>query len=165
MYLIIKILELLWRAQQRSQFLKPSRAPKSTRRRLPVYSVKWMGRLSLLSSLSWPKRNSFGSILCKWTLNILCSKISTNLYLFDAHFELSNLDIICLRKVHYSSVQECSSWFLSSRFGVVCSPGSVRSSGCAILFRPSLSLLGSWYDTEGHYLQCEFSFRDQGTHC
>lgn len=44
-----------------------------------------MGRLSLLSSLSWPKRNSFGSILCKWTLNILRSKMSTNLYLFLLH--------------------------------------------------------------------------------
>ena len=84
---------------------------------------------------------------------------------YDAPFELSDLDIICLQKVHCSLVQECSSWFLSSRFGVVCSPGSVCSSGCAILFRPSLSLLGSWYDTEGHYLKCEFSFRDQGTHC
>ena len=80
---------------------------------------------------------------------------------YDAPFELSDLDIICLQEVHCSSVQECSSWFLSSRFGVVCTPGSVRSSGCAILFRPSLSLSGSWYDTEGHYLQCEFSFRDQ----
>ena len=70
-------------------------------------------------------------------------------------------DIICLQEVHCSSVQECSSWFQSSGFGVVCSPGSVRSSGCAILFCPSLSLSGSWCDTEGRYLQCEFSFRDQ----
>ena len=58
-------------------------------------------------------------------------------------------------------MQECSSWFQSSGFGVVCSPGSVRSSGFAILFRPSLSLSGSWCETEGRYLQCEFSFRDQ----
>ena len=68
-------------------------------------------------------------------------------------------DIICLQEVHCSSVQECSSWFLSSGFGAVFSPGSVRSSGCDILFRPSLSLSGSWCDTEGRYLQCEFSFR------
>ena len=58
-------------------------------------------------------------------------------------------------------MQECSSWFQSSGFGVVCSPGSVRSSGCAILFRPSVSLSSSWCDTEGRYLQCEFSFRGQ----
>ena len=58
-------------------------------------------------------------------------------------------DIICLQEVHCSSVQECSSWFQSSGFGVVSSPGSVHSSGCAILFCPSLSLSGSWCDTEG----------------
>ena len=50
---------------------------------------------------------------------------------------------------------------LSSHFGVVCSSGSMHSSGCAILFRPSLSLSGSRYDREGHYLQYELSFRDQ----
>ena len=37
----------------------------------------------------------------------------------------------------------------------------MRSSGCFILFRPSLSLSSSWCDTEERYLQCEFSFRDQ----
>ena len=53
---------------------------------------------------------------------------------------------------------------LSSHFGVVCSSGSMHSSGCAILFRPSLSPSGSRYDTEGHYLQYELSFRDQSFH-
>ena len=70
-------------------------------------------------------------------------------------------DIICLQEVHCSSVQECSSWFQSSGFGVACSPGSVRSSGCAILSRDSLSVSDSWCDAEGCYLQCEFSFQDQ----
>ena len=70
-------------------------------------------------------------------------------------------DIICLQEVHCSLVQECSSWFQSSGFGVVCSPGSVCSSGCAILFRDSLSVSDSWCDAEGRYLQCEFSFRSQ----
>lgn len=45
---------------------------------------------------------------------------------------------------------------LPSRFGVVCSPGSMHSSFC-----PFLSLLCSRYDMEGHYLQYELSFRDQ----
>ena len=70
-------------------------------------------------------------------------------------------DIICLQEVHCSSVQECSSWFQSSGFGVACSPGSVRSSGCAILSCDSLSVSDSWCDAEGCYLQCEFSFQDQ----
>ena len=68
-------------------------------------------------------------------------------------------DIICLQEVHCSSVRECSSWFQSSGFGVVCSPGSVRSAGCVILFRDSLSVSDSWRDAEKRYLQCEFSFR------
>ena len=70
-------------------------------------------------------------------------------------------DIICLQEVHCSSVRECSSWFQSSGFGVVCSPGSVRSAGCVILFRDSLSVSDSWCDAEGRYLQCKFSFRGQ----
>ena len=70
-------------------------------------------------------------------------------------------DIICLQEVHCSSVRECSSWFQSSGFGVVCSPGLVRSAGCVILFRDSLSVSDSWCDAEGRYLQCEFSFRGQ----
>lgn len=70
-------------------------------------------------------------------------------------------DIICLQEVHCSSVRECASWFQSSGFGVVCSPGSVRSAGCVILFRDSLSVSDSWCDAEGRYLQCEFFFRGQ----
>ena len=39
------------------------------------------------------------------------------------------------------------------------SPGSNRSCGCIVLFRPSLSLVGSWSDSEGRLLQCEFQLR------
>ena len=70
-------------------------------------------------------------------------------------------DIICLQEVHCSSVRDCLSWFQSSGFGVVCSPGSVRSAGCVILFRDILSVSDFWCDAEGRYLQCEFSFRGQ----
>ena len=68
-------------------------------------------------------------------------------------------DIICLQEAHCSSVRECSSWFQSSGFGVVCYPGSVRSAGCVILFSDSLSVSNSWCDAEGRYLKCEFSFQ------
>ena len=64
-------------------------------------------------------------------------------------------DIICLQEVHCSSVQECSSWFQSLGFGVVCSPV------LCVLFRDCLSVSDSWCDAEGRYLQCQFSFRDQ----
>ena len=51
---------------------------------------------------------------------------------------------------------ECDSWFRSSGFLSVVSPGSVKSCGCIVLFRPSLSLVQSWA-----VLQCEFSYHDQ----
>ena len=56
---------------------------------------------------------------------------------------------------------ECDSWFRSPGFLSVVSPGSVKSCGCIVLFRPSLSLVQSWADKEGHFLQCEFSYHDQ----
>ena len=70
-------------------------------------------------------------------------------------------NVICLHEAHCTSVQEFSSWFVSSGSSVVCSPGSVHSSGCVVLFRPFLSFSSSWCDTMGHYLQCEFSFLNQ----
>ena len=54
----------------------------------------------------------------------------------------------------------CQSWFLSSGLFFTVSPGSNKSCGCIILFRPSLSFIDSWSDSEGRFLQCEFSFRD-----
>ena len=42
---------------------------------------------------------------------------------------------------------------------VCVSPGSNRSCGCIVLFRPSLSLVTSWSDSEGRLLQCEFLLR------
>ena len=67
-------------------------------------------------------------------------------------------DIVCLQETHCLSSAECSSWFLSSGFSAVVSPGSSHSCGCIVLFRPSLSLANSWCDVWGRYLQVEFSF-------
>ena len=67
-------------------------------------------------------------------------------------------DVVCLQETHVSSVSECSSWFSSSGFNAVASPGSVHSCGCVILYRPSLSLNHSWCDDADRYLQREFSF-------
>ena len=49
-------------------------------------------------------------------------------------------------------------WFRSSGFLSVVSPGSKKSYGCVVLFRPPLSLVQSWADEERRLLQCEFSF-------
>ena len=67
-------------------------------------------------------------------------------------------DIVCLQEMHCLSLSECSMWFQSSGFSCALSCGSVHSRGCVVLFRPSLSLVNSWGDDDGHYLQCEFVF-------
>ena len=36
-------------------------------------------------------------------------------------------DVVCLQETHVSSVSECSSWFSSSGFNAVASPGFVHS--------------------------------------
>ena len=69
-----------------------------------------------------------------------------------------SVDVVCLQETHCLSTVECSSWFLSSGFSSVLSPGSAHSCGCIVLFRPSLSLVNSWSDVNGRFLQCEFSF-------
>ena len=61
-------------------------------------------------------------------------------------------DIVCLQEVHCTSSAECHSWFLSSGFSCVASPGSVKSCGCAVLFRPTVPLVSSCSDNEGPFL-------------
>ena len=72
-----------------------------------------------------------------------------------------SVDVVCLQEVHCVSVSECQFWFRSSGFLSCVSPGSntIRSCGCIVLFRPSLSLVGSWSDSEVRLLQCEFQLR------
>ena len=47
-------------------------------------------------------------------------------------------DIVSIQEAHCVSVDECRSWFSSSGFSFVLSPGSNRSCGCIVLFRSSL---------------------------
>ena len=68
------------------------------------------------------------------------------------------VDVVCLQETHCVSQAECTLWFSSSGFLSCLSPGSNRSCGCVVLYRPSLSLVDSWIDASGRYLQCEFSF-------
>ena len=69
------------------------------------------------------------------------------------------VDVVCIQESHCVSLAECDLWFRSSGFLSVVSPGSKKSCGCVVLFRPTLSLVQSWADEEGRLLQCEFSFR------
>ena len=70
-----------------------------------------------------------------------------------------SVDVVCLQEVHCVSVSECQFWFRSLGFLSCVSPGSNRSCECIVLFRPSLSLVSSWSDSEGRLLQCEFQLR------
>ena len=45
-------------------------------------------------------------------------------------------------------------------FFSVVSSGSNRSSGCLVLYRPVLSFVKSWVNSDGRFLQCEFLFRE-----
>ena len=68
------------------------------------------------------------------------------------------VDIVCLQETHAVSLADCFLCFASSGFSSCVSPGSNHSCGCVILHGPSLSLVNSWSDAVGRFLQCEFSF-------
>ena len=68
------------------------------------------------------------------------------------------VDVVCLQEVHCVSDVECHSWFSSSGFSFVLSPGTCRSSGCIILYRPVLQLVNFWCTFPGRSLLCEFTF-------
>ena len=69
-------------------------------------------------------------------------------------------DFVCLQESHCVSSAECQSWFLSSGYSYVSSPGTHKSCGCIILFRPGFSLISSQSDDSGRFLLCGFSFRN-----
>ena len=68
------------------------------------------------------------------------------------------VDVVSLQETHCVSDAECCSWFSSSGFSFVLSPGTSRSGGCAILYRPALHLVNSWCEVPGHSLLCEFTY-------
>ena len=68
-------------------------------------------------------------------------------------------DVVCLQETHCVSDVECQSWFRSSGFHCVVSPGSQKSCGCIILFRPCLSLVNFSSDDSGRFVLCEFRFQ------
>ena len=71
------------------------------------------------------------------------------------------VDVVFVQEAHCVSSGECKSWFRSSGLSSVVSPGSNKSCGCIVLFRPVLSFVKSWTDSDVRFLQCEFQFRDK----
>ena len=69
----------------------------------------------------------------------------------------SSIDVVCLQETHASSEAEITNWFPS--FSTVSSPGSVKSRGVAILFRPSkFKLLQSRRDDLGRPVEVDLAF-------
>ena len=68
------------------------------------------------------------------------------------------VDVVCLQEAHCVSDVECHSWFSSSGFNFVLSPGTCRSGGCIVLYRPVLQLDNFKCDFPGRSLLCEFTF-------
>ena len=73
----------------------------------------------------------------------------------------STVDVVCVQEAYCVSSVECESWFRSSGLSSVVSPGSNRSCGVLVLFRPVLSFVRSWADSDGRFLQCEFRLHDK----
>ena len=73
-------------------------------------------------------------------------------------------DIICLQETHSTSIDEFVSWVRTEsdngnnlqRYTVVSCPGSARSSGVAILYKPSLKLATSSTDDVGRLVIAQF---------
>ena len=70
------------------------------------------------------------------------------------------VDVVSLQETHCTSDVECHSWFSFSGFSFVLSPGTCRSGGCIVLYRPILTLVNYWCEVPGRSLICEFSFHD-----
>jgi len=68
-------------------------------------------------------------------------------------------DVVWLQETHCTSLPEGQTSFLSAAFECSVSPGTARSAGCIVLFRPPLSLEASWTDSDGRFLRLDFSFR------
>ena len=72
----------------------------------------------------------------------------------------SPVDFVCLQETHCTSASEASLWFSPSGYSVASSPGSLRSCGYLVLYRPVFSLLSCRTDSDGRFLRCNFSFLD-----
>jgi len=70
------------------------------------------------------------------------------------------VDFVCLQETHVSSCSECDSWFSSYGFLAVTSPGSTRSCGSVIQYRPTFTLSKVAHDNEGRFVLAHFKRND-----
>ena len=143
---------LLWRTQWHCRVslparLRVSRASRKSLRRLPGLLVV---TLSLRVCLWPPGRLLAGapfldSIMGCFIIFVMLSILSLNCNGIRNRSKRVGLvqwlpslpvgaDVVCLQQTHCLSSSECSSWFLSSGFSAVASPGSSHSCGCIVFF-------------------------------
>ena len=73
-------------------------------------------------------------------------------------------DIVCLQETHSISEEEFSEWFSVSNLDIenkikyqcISSPGTVRSSGVAILYKPDFEVLSTSRDQAGRLIATDF---------
>ena len=75
---------------------------------------------------------------------------------------LSNLrpHFACLQEAHILSCAEATSWFTSSGFQAISSPGTNHSCGTILLYRTEFRFVNSWADREGRFVQGAFIKND-----
>ena len=77
-------------------------------------------------------------------------------------------DIICIQETHSTSEKEFSDWFSPNnrnidnklKYKCILSPGSTRSSGVGILFKPCFQVVQKWRDEAGRLVVAEFNRDD-----
>ena len=99
------------------------------------------------------------------TLNIQGLRSLENRLTLIAWLNCFQPSIVCLQETHSTSEKEFSDWFsgtnpstTNTNYKCISSPGTARSRGVAILYRPeALSVVSSWKDDSGRLVIAEFS--------
>ena len=66
-------------------------------------------------------------------------------------------DILCLQESHHLNDTELKSWFKNTPYEFLSSPHTVKSAGVVIAYKSSFSLTQSWADSDGRFIQAQFS--------
>ena len=65
---------------------------------------------------------------------------------------------MCIQELHTTSCHECFTWFSPFGFECITSPGSARSCGTALLYRPKFNAVKSSFNSDGRLASGVFSF-------
>ena len=65
-------------------------------------------------------------------------------------------DLVCLQETHVLSCAEGLDWFAQLGLRAVSSPGTTRSCGTILLYRPMFDLLNTWTDSNSRFAMAKF---------